>query len=129
MRPVTFLDITPNRSNNLADGPISSVGGRKMALLGPGRGVDSVGNSQERRLAHTAHTPYDYGVGLQHPVWLDSLGAQVAFIQCADVTVYICQTIWPITPLAFDAKGLICISPLISQPCMPTGYYPSSADT
>ena len=41
--------------------------------------------------------PYDYGVGLQHPVWLDSLGAQVAFIQCADVTVYICQTMWPIT--------------------------------
>ena len=35
-----------------------------MALLAPGRGVDSVDNSQERRLAHTAHTPYGYGVGL-----------------------------------------------------------------
>jgi hypothetical protein len=51
-----------------------------MAFLAPGRGVGSVGNSQERRLAHTAHTPYDYGVDLQHPVWLDYLDAQVAFI-------------------------------------------------
>ena len=65
-------------------------------------------NSQERRLAHTArtaHTLYGYGVGLQHPVWLDYLGAQMAFIQCADVNVHIHQTMWPITRDEAQGKG------------------------